>query len=77
MYTNPYQVSVDPDICLINTEITPTGSTQTSTTYKFASQGSPFKTTISGIQVGQLMNVYINMSFIDKKITEKELRNKL
>jgi len=63
MYTNPYQVSVDPDICLINTEFTPIETTQipnSPITYKFANQGSPFKTTISGIQVGQLMNIYVN-----------------
>jgi hypothetical protein len=72
MYTNPYQVSVDPDICLINTEITPTESTQTPTTYKFANQGSPFKTTISGIQVGQLMNIYVNFECLIKIISSNE-----
>ena len=67
IYTNPYQVSVDPNVCLINTEITPVETTQIPnlpTTYKFASQGSPFKTTISGIQVGQLMNVYVNFEHL-------------
>jgi|688.fasta_scaffold03318_16 hypothetical protein len=71
MYTNPYQVSVDPNVCLINTEITPTETIQipnSLTTYKFASQGSPFKKTISGVQVGKIMNIYVNFECLIKII---------
>jgi hypothetical protein len=60
-YTNDYQVSVNPNICLINTELI---STDRSLTYVFAKGASPYKRKIGEIQVGQIMNIYVNFDYI-------------
>jgi len=66
-YTNEYQVSVNPNICLINTEIeqnitvTPPN---TPLTYVFAKGASSYKKKIGNVQVGQIMNIYVNFEYI-------------
>ena len=66
-YTNEYQVSVDPNVCLINTEIeqnitvTPPN---TPLTYVFAKGASKYKKKIGNVQVGQIMNIYVNFEYI-------------
>jgi hypothetical protein len=64
IYTNQYQVSTDPNVCLIKTEITTPGNVQPPLTYVFASEGSSYKKTIEGIQVGKIMNVYVNFDHL-------------
>ena len=66
-YTNNYQVSVDPNICLINTEIEQNTSVtppNTPLTYIFAKNASKYKRKIGNIQVGQIMNIYVNFEYI-------------
>jgi hypothetical protein len=66
-YTNEYQVSVDPNVCLISTEIeqnitvTPPS---TPLTYVFAKGASKYKKKIGNVQVGQIMNIYVNFDYI-------------
>ena len=64
IYTNQYQVSTNPNICLVNTSIEVSENTQTPITYTFANQGSSYKKTIKGTQVGKIMNVYVNFDHL-------------
>jgi hypothetical protein len=67
IYTNQYQVSTNPNICLVNTSIEVLENVQIPNfpiKYIFANQGSSYKKTIEGIQVGKVMNVYINFDHL-------------
>lgn len=63
-YTNDYQVSTDPMVCLINVSI-PENSTVLPPAlpgeYIFAPNAAPYKKTIAKTQVGQIMNIYVNI----------------
>jgi hypothetical protein len=66
-YTNEYQVSVDPNICLISTELTQNATVEipdTPLTYVFAKGASKYKKKIGNVQVGQIMNIYVNFDYI-------------
>jgi hypothetical protein len=66
-YTNTYQVSTDPTVCVVNTTIPQNATVQPPNTpgeYLFAPNASPYKTTIAKIQVGQIMNIYVNFDLI-------------
>ena len=70
-YTNEFQVSVDPNVCLINTEIiqnTTVTPPNSPLTYIFAKGASKYKKTLGKIQVGQIMNIYVNFEHIIKII---------
>ena len=63
-YTNDYQVSTDPTVCLINVSIPENSTVQPPALpgeYLFAPQAAPYKKTIAKTQVGQIMNIYVNM----------------
>ena len=66
-YTNDYQVSVDPNVCLISTEVEQNASVtipNTPLTYVFAKNASKYKRKIGNVQVGQIMNIYVNFEYI-------------
>ena len=66
-YTNGYQVSIDPNVCLISTEIEQNATItipNTPLTYVFAKNASKYKRKIGNIQVGQIMNIYVNFEYI-------------
>jgi hypothetical protein len=66
-YTNNLQVSTDPNVCLISTSIKQNQSVlppAIAEEYLFATGASPYKKTIAGIQVGQIMNIYVNFDAI-------------
>jgi hypothetical protein len=66
-YTNEFQISVDPNTCLISTELTQNQTVAPPTTpltYTFAKGASKYKKTLLGIQVGQIMNIYVNFDYI-------------
>jgi hypothetical protein len=66
-YTNKFQVSVDPNVCLINTEITQNITVippNSPLTYTFAKGASKYKKTLGKIEVGQIMNIYVNFEHI-------------
>ena len=63
-YTNDYQVSTDPTVCIINTSIPQNATVQPPFTpgeYIFAPNAASYKKTIAKTQVGQIMNIYVNM----------------
>jgi len=77
IFTTPYAISADPRICIIKTDITvqniglADSFLSDTDSYKvFANLPYDFKTTIKNIEVGQLMNVYINVPFILKSMDE-------
>jgi len=59
-YFNPYQLSADPRICVINTQIKGNYDNNSETWY-YGAAGEPYVTDIEGIKVGQIMNIYVNM----------------
>ena len=66
-YTNEFQVSVNPNVCLINTEITQNITVtppNSPSTYVFAKGASKYKKTLGKTQVGQIMNIYVNFEHI-------------
>lgn len=66
-YTNEFQVSIDPNTCLISTELTQNQTVAppaSPLTYTFAKGASKYKTTIAKTQVGQIMNIYVNFDYI-------------
>jgi len=77
IFTTPYAISADPRICIIKTDITVQNVgvldsffSDTDSYKVFANLPYDFKTTIKNIEVGQLMNVYINVPFILKSMDE-------
>jgi predicted chitinase len=62
IYTVPSQISMDPQVCLINTSITSGGGNQ----YLYASQGEPYVEKIAEQEVGKVMNIYVNFMYILK-----------
>ena len=60
IYTVPSQISMDPQVCLINTSITSGGGNK----YLYASQGEPYVEKIAGQEVGKVMNIYVNFMYI-------------
>jgi hypothetical protein len=62
IYTVPSQISMDPQVCLINTSITSGGGNK----YLYASQGEPYVEEIAGQEVGKVMNIYVNFMYILK-----------
>ena len=72
IFTTPYVLSSDPRISIVKTDIIMSEGNYSI----FPSITKDFKLDIEGTTVGKLMNVYINMAFIDKKITETKDENK-
>lgn len=78
MYVDPLQVSVDPRICMVNKNLK-IGRTE----YVYIPGGDPFinsdlKASIPDVDYGQIMNIYLNFTFILKKIEElKDDKNKV
>jgi hypothetical protein len=64
-YTNDFQISVDPNVCLINTSVKSKDGNQE---FIFAKGASSYKKTIAGTKVGQIMNIYINFDTIIEAI---------
>jgi len=69
MYYYPNLISYDPRICVINTPLyfkefstTPVGSTSVYP-YRYA-LGNPFNIYIGEVNVGDIMNIYVNINFI-------------
>jgi hypothetical protein len=60
IYTVPSQISMDPQVCLINTSITSGGGNQ----YLYAPKGEPYVEEIAGQKVGKVMNIYVNFIYI-------------
>jgi hypothetical protein len=60
-YTNDFQISADPNVCLINTTVKSKDGNQE---FTFAKGASSYKKTIAGTKVGQIMNIYINFDTI-------------
>lgn len=60
IYTVPSQISMDPQVCLINTSITSGGGNE----YLYAPKGEPYIEEIAGQKVGKVMNVYVNFIYI-------------
>ena len=75
-YFNPFQVSADPRICVINTQIKGTHNNEPETWY-LGVGGDPYVKDIEGIKVGQIMNIYVNMAhvlqLVDNNTTEGEV----
>jgi hypothetical protein len=75
-YFNPFQVSADPRICVINTSVKGTYNNNPETWY-FGLGGDSYVTEIAGIKTGQIMNIYVNMlhvlQLIDNNTTDGEL----
>ena len=71
IFTTPFVLSADPRISLVKTDIVMSESN----TSILPSIQKDFKVTVGGTELGQLMNVYLNMAFIDKKITENKDEN--
>jgi len=68
VYYNDFQISADPRVCLIKTQQTD----EVGNVYNFAPLGENYVlTTSSGVQVGQVMNVYVNFEHILKIIDSK------
>ena len=59
IYIIEHQVSMDPRICLINTNLDTTGEDAS-----YAREGDSYQTTISKVKVGQVMNIYVNFMYI-------------
>ena len=59
-YFNPFQVSADPRICVINTQVKGTYNNEPETWY-LGVGGDPYVTDIGGIKVGQIMNIYVSV----------------
>ena len=77
IFTTPYAISADPRVCIIKTDITvnnvgflDTLFSDTDSYKIFANLTYDFKTTIKNIEVGKLMNVYINVPFILRSMDE-------
>jgi murein DD-endopeptidase MepM/ murein hydrolase activator NlpD len=73
IYVNPYQVSMDPTVCMVRKDLLITG-----TVYSFLPRGEKFISSItppSKAEYGQLMNIYINMKFIAVKMDELKDEN--
>ena len=60
IYTVPSQISMDPQVCLINTSITSGGGNE----YLYAPKGEPYVEEIAGQKVGKVMNIYVNFMYI-------------
>lgn len=75
-YFNPFQVSADPRICVINTSVKGTHNNNPETWF-FGLGGDPYVTEIGGVKVGQIMNVYVNMlhvlQLVDDNTTDGEI----
>jgi hypothetical protein len=75
-YFNPFQISADPRICVINTRLKGTYDDESEIWY-YGAAGEPYVTKIGGIKVGQIMNIYVNMlhvlQLIDNNTTEGEV----
>jgi len=61
IYTTFNQISMDPRVCLIKTQIGPTTS---GNTYYYASEGEDYIKEIAGYKVGQVMNIYVNFMYV-------------
>jgi hypothetical protein len=75
-YFNPFQISADPRICVINTQIKGTYENESETWY-YGAAGEPYVTDIGGVKVGQIMNIYVNMlhilQLVDNNTTDGEV----
>jgi hypothetical protein len=60
IYTVPSQISMDPQVCLINTSIISGGGNE----YLYAPKGEPYVEEIAGQKVGKVMNIYVNFMYI-------------
>jgi hypothetical protein len=75
-YFNPFQVSADPRICVINTQVKGTYNNEPETWY-LGVGGDPYVKDIGGVKVGQIMNIYVNMAhvlqLVENNATEGEV----
>jgi hypothetical protein len=75
-YFNPYQVSADPRVCVINTQVKGTYEGDSETWY-LGVGGDPYVKDFDGIKVGQIMNIYVNMfhvlQLVDNNTTDGEV----
>jgi hypothetical protein len=73
-YFNPFQISADPRVCVINTQIKGINDNESETWY-YGAAGEPYVTDIGGVKVGQIMNIYVNMihvlQLIDDSTTDE------
>ena len=60
-------VPLNPNICVINTLVSYPAS---GNSYQYAVGGEPFTKNISGVKLGQIMNIYVNISWINQTIAE-------
>ena len=71
-YFNPFQISADPRICVINTTLADVGN---NLTLYYGAGGDPYVVNIGGVKVGQIMNIYVNMlhilQLIDNNTTDE------
>lgn len=78
MYVDPLQVSVDPRVCMVNKDLKIGNKT-----YVYIPGGDPFinpdlKTSIPDTDYGRIMNIYLNFTFILKKLEElKDDKNRV
>jgi murein DD-endopeptidase MepM/ murein hydrolase activator NlpD len=75
MYVDPLQISVDPRICVVNKSLVLNFENQQPKTYVYAPGCDPFifqdiKQAIPNADYGDLMNIYLNFTFILNKIDE-------
>ena len=74
MFAENLQVSVDPNICLINRTLTDLSSKSYTFTNQNGQQAEPFESPLFTQQTyrcyGQIMNIYINMKWILLKLDE-------
>lgn len=80
-YFNPFQISADPRVCVINTFVDGESSTfgynGDPETFFYGLAGEPYVTDIEGVKVGQIMNIYVNMlhilQLVDDNTTDGEV----
>lgn len=75
MYVNPLQISVDPRICVVNKSLILNIENEQPKTYLYAPGCDSFifqdlKQVIPNTDYGDLMNIYLNFTFILNKIDE-------
>ena len=72
IFTTPYVLSADPRVCIVKATVDMEGMESPPITV-FGDLPKDFKEEVSGVLVGKLMNVYLNMTYIVK--TMDSLRN--
>ena len=75
MYVDPLQISVDPRICVVNKSLNLNFENRLPKTYVYAPGCDSFifpdiKTSIPNTDYGDIMNIYLNFTFVLNKIDE-------